>query len=105
MIYVIETKTEYGKHGTTGINVMVELTEHASTAYAHSKEQALAWVKQHKAFTNAELHDYVGDRYAAWSEWREKDYINFLYNNGSDVQRFTVIVCPVNTIWESTGYK
>ena len=107
MICVIDTKIEYGKQGTLGINLMSELSENGGMTYAHSMDQALAWAKSHAAFADVEPYDLRDGRFLLSSEWMEKPSgIDSLFgSNGATHERQTLLICPVNTVFENTGYK
>lgn len=107
MICAIDIKTEYGKQGTLGINLMPELSENGSMTYAHSMEQAMAWAKSHAAFANVEPYDFRDGRFLLSSEWAKKESaLDSLFGgNEATHARQTIVVCPVNTIYENTGYK
>lgn len=107
MIYAIDIKTEYGKQGTLGINLMPELSENGSVAYAHSREQAVAWIMSHAAFAAVEPDDFRDGRYNFSSEWVEKpSALDALFgSNGATHTRQTILICPVNTVFENSGYK
>lgn len=107
MIYAIDIKTEYGKQGTTGVNLMPELSENGGMAYAYSLEQALTWVKSHKLFADVEPYSLADGRFTFDSEWTEKSSaLDALFgSNGSTHERQAITIYPVNTIYESTGYK
>lgn len=107
MIVAIDTKTEYGKQGTLGVNLMPELSENGSVAYAHSAEQAVGWLKSHSLFANVEPNDLRDGRFVFSSEWQTKSSaLDALFgDNGATHTRQTVTIYPVNTIYENAGYK
>lgn len=106
MICAVNIKTEYGRQGTIGINLMSELSSDGNMAYAHSMEQAIAWAKSHKAFADVEPCDLHDGRFVLTSEWWEKNtMLNILYgDDGATHERQSITVYPVSTVFESTGY-
>lgn len=107
MITCLNIRTEYGKQGTTGINIVseTELRDDGSNAYAHSMEQAIAWVKSQALFANVEPYDLKDGRFVFSSAWTEAPILSMLYGAGETHQRQVITLYPVNTIFENAGYK
>jgi hypothetical protein len=106
MIVALNIKNEYGKQGTVGVNLMSELNGDGNEAYAHSMEQAVAWVKSHALFATIEPHSLHDGRFVFNSEWTPKnDILDMLYGYDDATHvRQTIVVYPVNTVFENVGY-
>lgn len=107
MIVAINTKTEYGKQGTTGINPMPELSDDGDTAYGHGMEQALAWIKSYPLYANVEPCSLGDGRMVLESKWNEESMASSLLYGYESVThvRQVVTIYPVNTIYENTGFE
>lgn len=104
MVHAINVETQYGKQGTTGINVMPELSGD-SIVYAVSMEQAIAWVKKQNLFAESEHHSLGDGRIRVESKWMDNDYSYLLYGHeDAKYTRQVLTIYPVNTVFENTGY-
>lgn len=100
LIHSIRTQTEYGKQGTYGLIAMRELTSDGLVEYAHSKDEALAYVKSFSAFANvAPASNGSTEIFAtAWSELDELFRLMHGPADGVTHSRMVVEVSPVKTV-------
>lgn len=108
MIVAINTRQRFGKMETAGIILMSEYDDDGGLVYAHSKEEALTWAKSFPQWANVEPHNLHDGRLLLTTEWREyDDPISFLLEGHQDITHTCtqMVIYPVNTIYESTGYK
>jgi hypothetical protein len=105
MIYAIEFEAIHGKQGRTGVNAMPEHTDQSQPKYAHSLEQAMAWVKTNVPFADVEAQSLHDGRYIYQTDWQELDQNNaFLHlfgPEGATHMMKEIIIYPVDTVFES----
>lgn len=109
MIAQIEERTQYGKQGLTGINVIAESSE-VVTAFAHSAQDAVEWLKTFPLYKDATIENMDNGRVMVWSQWRERDSVFDALFEESDItkakyEREFVVIIPRNTIYENTGFQ
>lgn len=107
-IVAVHTITRYGARGTVGnINRMDELSEDGGPAYAHSMDEAIAWVKAQPLFANVEPHSLGDGRLVFASEWAEVGPVYTMLYGYEDVThtRQEITLYPVSTVGVSTGYR
>ena len=111
MIAKIESKTQYGKMGTIGINLMSELDEQPVVSFAHSVQDALDWAKEFPLCRGAIIDDLASGSFVVSSGWRP--YINQFEGliepekeamKKVEYTREQLLITPVNTIHENTGF-
>lgn len=107
MIFSIETKTEYGYNGQGGIYPVhvPELSGAARVEYAHSKEQALAFVNAKPAFAEfkATNPNDVGEIFnGEWISIEETMFALLYVPEDTKLThvRTVVSIYPMNTVFE-----
>lgn len=109
MIAAIITTTQYGKTSTDEDTVVYQfgLDDAPSTAYAHSVQDALEWLRRFPLFEDADF-DSLGDgRFRILSPWMERPFTGILDDprlKDIDRSREEVVVHPVTTIYEGAGF-
>lgn len=106
-IVAINTVTRFGKQGTIQVNRMDELSGDGETAYAHSMDEAVAWVKSQTAFADVEPYSLGDGRLVFESAWAEKGGLYHLFDDYNEVThtRLDITIYPVNTIFVAAGYR
>lgn len=110
MIAKLQIKTQYGGQGTTGINLLSELDEEITEAFAHGVQDALEWCKSYPLYQDAIIDNLADGRFVVSSQWKPRDKSMdglFDYDDGMDKADFTrsqVFILPVNTVYENTGF-
>lgn len=106
-IVAINTVTRFGKQGTIQINRMDELSDDGETVYAHSMDEAVAWVKSQAAFADVEPYSLGDGRLVFESRWTEKGGLYHMLDGYGDVTHtgLEITIYPVNTIFVAAGYR
>lgn len=108
MIAKIEIVNQYGKLGKTAVYPISELDDAPETVSAHSVQGALTWAN--KSYHSAIVDDLGDGRFLLTTPWQERDKsMDILFDNNApikqaDYTRIKIMISPVNTIHESTGY-
>lgn len=110
MIAAIITTTQYGKTSTDEDTVVYQfgLDDASSTAYAHSVQDVLEWLRRFPLYKDADF-DSLGDgRFRIVSPWMEMPFTGILDDprlKNIDRSREEIVVYPVNTIYENSGFR
>lgn len=101
MIVQVNVFTQYARQGTTGPQLICELTEESAPGYAHSIEDAQAWVAAQKLYSGCEPHSLGDGRVEYATEWFPyKPHPLFEDEDKHDIAytRDWVVIHPVATI-------
>ena len=103
MITAINTAVEYKDQ--IEFYPFPELTQHLDPIFAHSMDEALAWVKASPFYKDAEIV-IDGDRATVTSQWIENKYNSILFGHEDATHvRHQIRIYPVNTAFIShRGY-
>lgn len=108
MIAKIESKTQYGKMGKTGINVATQLDSEPVTSFAHDVHGAIEWAKEFPLYEDAEVVDLQNGSFVLQSQWLPYDnQFAGLIEPESDAEywRSQLLITPVNTIYENASFR
>lgn len=110
MIAEITFQTQYGKQTQSGINLAPDHNKEKDTAFAHSVQDAVEYIKSYPLFADA-IIDTVneGAAYIISSQWKQRnaDFDALFEFEGGPLPPFKrqqVIIRSRNTIYENTGY-
>lgn len=111
MIAKIESKTQYGKMGRLDINLMSELDEQPVVSFAHGVQDALDWAKEFPLYQDAIIDDMGNGNFLVSSKWQPytPQFIGLVEpeDDSMDKVEYTrrqLLITPVNTIYENTGF-
>lgn len=114
MIAEIKSQTEYGKKGTVGVYLISELSTEPIVSFAHSVSDALEWAKEYPLYRDAIIDDMGNGIFVIYSQWAPRKISIFeevgLIEADVDMkdvsyERSSIIIRPVNTIYENTGFQ
>lgn len=110
MIAKVLQKTQYGKQGTTGINVLHELDSKPVECFAHSVQDAKKWALEFPAFQGADVEELRdGNVVIITGQWNSYDPMNEIFAEDqyscAQFTRLHIMISPVNTIYENVGFQ
>lgn len=110
MIAKLIRQGRYGRNGVDGIYILSELDEKPDEFFAHSTQDALEYLQRLPLYQDAHVVEHTNGSFVVTSQWRPRDKTLDAIFDTNDMQRADywasqVLIVPVNTIHENTGFK